>query len=121
MTMPRLRQTDCRHIAPSGDVVEDFEIEQEFVKGGAAWVRLISEGILAIASSTISVPLPPFGLDRRMDTRSVPCFVGPSRGRPISLVEARRIALGALMEAEERRAAYAHREAELITIWEDAE
>ena len=118
LTAPDLQEGGARPIPASSDVREDFADTKPINGGFSGWGRLVGSAVLAVASTVTSIALPP-PYDRRRETSSVICLFAASRGRPISLAEARELALGALAQAEQRRATFAEREARAFAIWEE--
>ena len=116
-----LVETELRRIPPSGDVREDFPEPKPVLRGGLGWPRLVGSAgaVIAFASAVTSVPHAPPAHELRLETSSVICFPIAPRGRPISLTEARKLALAAMAQAEQRRATFAEREAKVLTILEE--
>jgi len=107
------------HDAPlSGNIVEDFPPEAQAVTGGLGWARTIGGAIIVFASMTTNLPPPPVPFDRRRETSTVLRLFAPARRRPITLAEARRIALSVLADAEDRRYQFSSEEAKPLAAWE---
>ena len=119
LTGPVLFEPQLRRIPPSGDIREDLLEPKPAMRGSSTWLRFVSSAVFAFAPTVTSMPLPAPPYDRRRETSSVISFIASSRGRRITLAEARELALAAMEQAEQRRAAFAEREAKLVSVWEE--
>lgn len=118
-TAPSLEETELRRVPPSGEVREDPLPTRRFIKSGPGWLGLMGSAMLAFATTASSIALPPPAHAHRWQTSSAVSSLSTPRGRRISLAEARRLALAAMAQAEQRRATFAEREAKLLAIWEE--
>jgi len=102
----------------SGNILEDFRPEARVFRGGLAWARMLGGTIFVFASMTTNLAPPPFPFARHRETSTVLRLFAPARRRPISLEEARRIALSVLVDAEDRRYQFSSEEAKPLSPWE---
>jgi hypothetical protein len=66
----------------------------------------------------MNLPPPPALFDKRLETSTILRLFAPARRRPITLAEARRIALSVLADAEDRRYQFSSEEAKPLAAWE---
>ena len=119
ISTPNIQETGLSSTAPTGDISETVKVEKQYIPKGFLWEKLLVGGLIYFASVTSNISLPPLILDRRRETSSILFLYSAPKRRQISLTEARQIALAVLWEAEMLRDAYAKKEAQLITIWEE--
>ncbi len=105
-------------LAPSGYQIPTREkvVNDNGIQG---WLNFGAGIYLTLTSTATNSSLPQTFFEKHVETASSICEIRISEKRYISFEEARRIALDALKLAEERRTAYAIKEASLITIWEE--
>ena len=115
-TITNVREDQLRRVQPSTGLGLSHDESKPLLRG--SWLaRLAGTALLVAGSTASSIPIPPPLYDRRRQTATV-VFFHIQRWRRVSLTQARQMALAALAEAENRRAAFAEQEAKLTTIWE---
>jgi hypothetical protein len=102
----------------SGNVGEDFRQEAQAARGCLGWARTLKGALFVLASMTMNLPPPPALFDKRLETSTILRLFAPARRRPITLAEARRIALSVLADAEDRRYQFSSEEAKPLAAWE---
>ena len=119
LTAPDLQEKEVYDMPSSGDVWEDLLGTKPLHRRGSILTRLAGSTVFALASTVTSLPLPPPPYNRRDETSSVISYLVAPQLRRITLYEARELALAAMEQAEQRRAAFAELQARLLAIWEE--